>query len=290
MSIIQFSTSSSPSPLSPAFLFPCKPINPANNRFDLCSMVWTQSADRYLFTPIPALDLPNVRVSLLFMDASEISHTTTTEDPWFNATTPITGESLISNQMSQRYFVANEPTGVLGCVTQGYICNPTLPKGQDCRPIYSESYDNNHIAELWNDQKDIETVEGAMGAILGVLTTSPEAFYATAGVPSLLAGFSLMGPMQPVGLPANQWQKEAEYNFQNVLASMQAANIEVLTGKAPWTLMGGRPCPPQEGCRRICGHQVRDSSRPTNRTCKAYLCRKSRVPGSTRSVCSGWSS
>ncbi|KAJ4294167.1 hypothetical protein N0V90_007857 [Kalmusia sp. IMI 367209] len=224
------------------------------------SMIWTDSSVRDYFTPIDALDRPDTRLSLLFMDASDIYHTSSVEDPWFSATTPITGLSVTSDSdnSTHEYFVAEKPTGVLGCLTQAFICNPELPQDKNCKPLYPAS-NINQLPEIWANTQDRMAVEGALGAMLSVMSTTPEAFYLMTGIPSLLAGFSLLGPLQLAKLPITQWQEEVEYNFQNVLASMQASMIEVATGKAPWGRMEGLPCLQQDGCRRICGNQVSSS-------------------------------
>lgn len=185
------------------------------------------------------------------MDASFVIHNHSTEDPWFAVTTPQKDNTGV------QYFTSSAPTGVLGCLTQVSICKPALPPDTSCAPLYPSP----NLSTIFSHPQDLIAIQGALGAMLSVMSTSPDNFYFMAGIPSLLAGFSLFGPLQLTKLPPTQWQDEVEYNFQNVLASMQASMVEVATGKAPWERMEGGRCRKEDGCRKICGYQKIKSTR-----------------------------
>lgn len=109
------------------------------------------------------------------------------------------------------YFVANKPIGVLVCLTQAFICNLELPQDKNCKPLYPAG-NMNQLSESWANMRDRMAVESAPGAVLSMMAITPEGFYIVTGIPSLLAGFSLLGPLQLTILPTTQWQEEVEYN------------------------------------------------------------------------------
>jgi hypothetical protein len=160
------------------------------------------------------------------------------------------------NESTDQVFTAAEP-GVVGCATQIFYCNPELPDDKKCINMYSGAADTKQLSDIWPNTQDRMALGGVVGAMMSLLSVTPEDFYATAGVASLLAGFTVLGPYQTAKLPPNQWQKESEYNFQAVLASIQASTVEVLRGRTPWLNQHtGNLCLHTDGCRKICGYQV----------------------------------
>lgn len=94
-------------------------------------MIWTDPYDRDFFYPITSLDRSDARLSLLFLDGSEIYHNGIVEDPWFLAKTPILA-LLYDDNDTETLYISHEPGGVLTCAKRALYCNPELPKGMIC--------------------------------------------------------------------------------------------------------------------------------------------------------------
>ncbi|KAH8696936.1 hypothetical protein GQ44DRAFT_733494 [Phaeosphaeriaceae sp. PMI808] len=215
------------------------------------SAIYSNPNDRTHFTPIPQLDRSDAQVSLLFLDASDVINRNKTEDPWFAATTRGPYDGI-------KVYVADEPSGVLGCATQRFWCNPQLPEDTRCINFF-EAGGMDHLSKLWADPVDRAIVRGAMAPLNNKQSSLLEAFYRIPGLPSLLSRVTLIGPFQLDEIPSNRWQSEIEYTFQAGLAATQSMLVEAARGGFFWGLLD---CTGEDGvCIRKCKNQKIKSSR-----------------------------
>jgi hypothetical protein len=224
------------------------------------SALYTSASERHLFSPLPQLDRPDARTSLLFLESSGVLYINRTEDPWFAATTAGTMNVAIQEAVSglQEFHVANEPAGVLGCATQRFYCNPELPEDKRCVNILGP-YDLGLLSKLWPNEADQAILRGTIAPIHIDAASHPEVFYLASSLPTLLTRFTLLGPWQTDTIPSNKWQQEMEYIFQGTLTSLQSSLVEDAMGDL---LAGGDICTKtRERCIKKCYSQKIYSSR-----------------------------
>ncbi|ENI08048.1 hypothetical protein COCC4DRAFT_20941 [Bipolaris maydis ATCC 48331] len=203
---------------------------------------------------IPELQKPDGAVSLVFLDASEILYVNKTEDPWFSATTPF-DNSLAISMDGPGFFIANEPVGVIGCVTQRLYCNPTLPENVGCIDGFAISNRQSWwdlFKSAWPDAND----RSAMNAFVYALGTQAmlDDYYFMPSLPTLLSRSTVQGNLQLAVIPKDRWQDEREYLYNASLAAIQSMMVEHARGL---DFGMGTYCERERECRRICRSQLR---------------------------------
>lgn len=156
---------------------------------------------------IPELRKPNAQVSLLFLDASEVLYSNKTYDPWFSATTNVPDG-----------FVADEPVGILGCVTQRRYCNPNLPGDIGCS-IYLSTDIDAEIERSWPDASDQSVMRGLLAALNEMVFELLVAYYHP-DLPSLLSRSTIVYNQQRATIPKDRWQDEREHLYKASLAGI----------------------------------------------------------------------
>lgn len=203
-------------------------------------------------------------MSLHLLDASQVVYAQSTEDPWFSATTQIQDDEGLGEALggvaSQLYF-ADAPANVLGCVTERFYCNPSLPSSVGCIDSFgyirglNRSYEMDGadtIPLIWPDTKDQSVMRPflttlSMGVTLDSMHVIPTS-------PTLLARRTLFGFIQMEQLPMDQWQIEQEHLFKVSLAQIQLMVIDFARGF--WIGTGGF-CELGNTCYKGCRSQVR---------------------------------
>jgi hypothetical protein len=195
-------------------------------------------------------------VSLLFLDASEVVYANKTEDPWFSATSLFDNSSLASSANGSHYFVADEPVGVLGCVTQRSYCNPNLPEIVGCIDgfaVISGQYSLDPFKSAWPDANDQSAMRAFVAALSNQGAGLLDAYYAIPNSPTLLSRSTIFLNMQVATIPKDRWQDEREYLYKASLAAIQSMMVEHARG---FTLSKNMYCEGEKECRRICHSQV----------------------------------
>lgn len=205
---------------------------------------------------IPELRKPNATISLLFLDSSEVVYVKKTEDPWFSATSLFNSSFLVSSANSRDFFVADEPVGILGCVTQRLYCNPNLPENVGCIDGFAalnEQSSSGLFKSAWpnaNDQSAMRALVAALGIQgAGLL----DYYYNIPHSPTLLSRSTILGNIQVAAIPKDRWQEEREYLYKASLAGIQARMVEHARG---FDISGNPLCEGEKECRRICHSQV----------------------------------
>lgn len=198
---------------------------------------------------------PNGAVSLLFLDASEVIYVNKTEDPWFSATTLFDNSSSDSSTDGTGPFVADEPVGVMGCVTQRLYCNPNLPEDVGC--IDGFAIDDHQSSldlfqSVWPDANDQSVMHGFVNTLnnQGLL----DDHYFMPSSPTLLSRSTLAFNLQLAAIPKDRWQDEREHLYKASLAAIQSAMVDHARGLDFST---STYCEGERECRRMCRSQVR---------------------------------
>ncbi|KAF2002997.1 hypothetical protein P154DRAFT_573407 [Amniculicola lignicola CBS 123094] len=167
-------------------------------------------------------------VSVIHLGSTDIINVYKTEDPWFNASTPVAVPWDSQMELGfKEYYVASEPARVLGCATQISYCDPELPKTIGCREAFVDEAAEKGSKELWPDPQARAKVRGLQYALSSFRTFAPGDYYSSKSIPSLLTRFSMTSDgLQPVAIPKDRWKEEVEYIFQTNLAAMQSRMVE----------------------------------------------------------------
>ena len=197
---------------------------------------------------VPGLAQSHDKVSLIFLDGSEIYYFNKSEDPWLAATTPLQDETG-----SPMTWLSDEPAGVLGCASKRMLCKAGSRDSDECVSIFglNKTVDGD-LKTLWPDLQD-RLFLAPLVAMLddrgsGVL----EDFYRISGAPSLLTRKTLMVNCQAAVVPPDRWQEEVTYLYRTALATMQVGAVEYARGF--WSAK--EHCNAQFPCKRLCHSQV----------------------------------
>lgn len=218
------------------------------------------------FYPIPELQRWDGDIQIFFLSSNRLRFTQATEDPWFNASTPLGSfdfPSLQTTGDNATLYYASEPASPLGCLSQEQLCNPSLPEqsrrctnltrpktvGLEAAALGLFPPGSNSDARLtwafnsiFHDSAAVQDVIDTLGA---------QALLARAGVKN-----GLQGP-----LPTNQWQTEVEHWFNTTLASLQQSFVNLARGPDDDSVLEYLVRPANSSTREAgyCKDQVRDS-------------------------------
>lgn len=193
----------------------------------------------------------------------------------------------MANGDTLEFYAADDVASVVGCVGQSQLCNPTLPKGQQCSPFASVEDTRFNARNMWPEWERLKSL------LVTLLNFDPSLVPFILGPESLTAryGFSV-GIQAPI--PANQWQLEIEHWFKSGLAYLQNLQVDYGTGRSdPSMRKFVRPQEDADGSRYFCQNQVSKTSFviPRQKSMANYApasCRKSSPPPtpiSTPSAC-----
>jgi hypothetical protein len=212
-----------------------------SRRLTLESVIRSSSDESVVF--IPQLQSSNGKVSLIFLDASEVLTFNETADPWFQGT-PL----MYKNQPSDS--LSTKTPGVIGCITRRFYCNPSLPAEAACINGFAHNI-SDVLPQVWNNTQDLSAIRPILSA-LG--PNYLDVWYFLRSVPTLLSRNTIMGGMQMDTLPDDRWQAERENLFRASLVSIQSTMIEYARGF--WLDMSDS-CSNGTQCWKTCRNQVR---------------------------------
>jgi hypothetical protein len=190
----------------------------------------TLMEEQSTFDPIPALGGNETDVTLFFLSANDVTHTTPCDDPWYAAhlMRPWHNRGAASPNATIPTYLRDEPTRALGCATRYQFCNPDSGIRDSCTPLTGIYPATMAADKLWRTDEQREFFNTSSNQILKVASGLVEIVSMT-GISSLTARQGLANGMQGP-LPSNQWQLEVENWFGATMADLQRATLEHVTG------------------------------------------------------------
>jgi hypothetical protein len=203
---------------------------------------------------IPQLRRPNTSVSIIFLEASGITYTNRTEDPWFSATTLKGGMVGWNNEVIET-FVADAPAGVLGCAVQQSLCNPAMADIDGCIfTTYNRTEVADAMAKVWPDSQERSFLRAFMSILTSQSTNYVDKLYSLRGVPALLSRNTLLSSFQTAVLPHDRWMDERQYLFNVSMALLQYDLVNLARGV--WDGAGFYCWREHDDCSMLCDSQV----------------------------------
>ncbi|KAJ4303483.1 hypothetical protein N0V90_002378 [Kalmusia sp. IMI 367209] len=186
------------------------------------------------YYPIQELNRSDALVALIFLDSTDLRYLEKVEDPWFSATTAAAVDESWYLPNGTQLFQADQPMTVIGCTSQVFYCNPKLSESQRCVNIFGPGTYRERFAAIWPGPNDLIAFLGYFASD-NVMIATPDSFYDTQGLPSLLARFTLDGGLQLDALSRDKWKQEMEYTCQGSLVSFQSSLAQA-SQKGVWFL------------------------------------------------------
>ena len=110
----------------------------------------------------------------------------------------------------------------MGCTSELQYCNPKITDpGKQCKSFYWSVPFIERLAQLWPDKDDLAAFDGYLLSN-SLLVATPDSFYGTVGLPSLLARFTLDTNIQYGVQSRDSWRREMEFICQASLPSFQS--------------------------------------------------------------------
>lgn len=209
----------------------------------------SQILDYSEFNPIEDLRLTAGDTTLVFLSADRVRFSEKVDDDWYSAhQNGVVNATYYSLNQTVPYYLADEPTSVLGCNLLFQVCDPSKPPEQGCSPWGGQADTEFHDVPPRTRRDKIQN-----WALHG--TGIPDLIEALRAS-SLTSRFRYLNTLQGP-LPSNQWQLEVE-NWHNIeLVGYQSALIESATGPGDSGMLKyywKQPSNDEE--RYVCGNQV----------------------------------
>lgn len=205
---------------------------------------------------IPELQRPDADVTLFFLSAQGISYFEPVDDPWFSAHRD--GKLQVDTRTNDTFhlYQQDEAASVMGCITQGQICNPNAPSDRRCQPVRSWWQNVALFPKLWPDPdvRTNQTVKWLNEMFHQSYNTMTE-IGRTGGTSALSARF-VQGPHISGSLPNDQWQEEVQRWAGASATSLQATFVEAVMGLPGLSENVSVPAN-TEGAWSVCHSQVR---------------------------------
>ncbi|XPT04365.1 hypothetical protein M3J09_013444 [Ascochyta lentis] len=206
---------------------------------------------------VPSMNNQDAKVSLLFLDSSNVIYNIPTSDPWFAAS-----QVLPAYYPGHRVYSADQPASVIACTTRVSICKPGEHSTEDCAGAFDHRGLTPALRALWKNTEQAASVEGAIWYINRGKIFDSDVFYQTPGLPALMSQWSVDGITQTDNITSDRWQSELEHAFQASLAALQAAAVELASGSLQWEYLPlgpydsvCNPPKPNGACRKVCKTQ-----------------------------------
>lgn len=210
---------------------------------------------RGTFFPIPELQRPAADVSLAFLSANDVPFSQQSDDSWYSAHLPITDTFTMHNvTTNMTLYYRDDPVRVLGCTSRYQYCNPNLEPNISCTPLTGIFAVQPLAESLWKTEQQGAMFNWSSSTILHNAIGLIEVL-SKLGTSSLTARHKWAdGKQGPI--PDNQWQLDVEHWFTTILADLQRAAVDVVTGPLDRNFTKGlrRPQKPEE--RLLCDSQV----------------------------------
>ena len=195
-----------------------------------------ESADS-TWLPIPALRRDDADVTILFLAQNIVTYTAPVLDPWFHATFTVQPSHLNAENSTypvqpsldvgedDTMYRANSVTNVLACADRHQFCSPAR---QTCTPLTSVSRLGAAADAL--DPSDVQR-DTAQSLLDAARWASTYHSVHSRGAAALRAADSLRGAdFTQVGLPPDQWTREAAAWFAVALARLQQRMLDRAAG------------------------------------------------------------
>lgn len=210
-------------------------------------------ADGSTFAPIPELHHARGDISLYFLSPNFVQFTGETDDPWYSAHFPFVNATATQFKDGKlQMYLADNPTSILGCLSQYQICNHNLPADHGCT-----TWDS--LMDTFNSHKDESRLDQTQNQVLGwigqAFASSIVNIVDKMGISGLTSRYGLnqgiQGPLAP-----DQWQLDVEHWFTVWLATLQGMLVLQATGPSDADVMPWVQTPRNEAEKHFCQSQV----------------------------------
>lgn len=207
--------------------------NMEDNKFLIdVEMYMPESPDLSTFAAIEELNRTDADVVLYFL-LSAMTYVEPVEDPWFQATTPVTWEAnvWIANASSNATMTAYQPdfnASVMGCTQQIQYCNHDKSK---CSALTGEALGGSLVDSIreFAVGLDLNTKQQSTLSRLAQASWNGDLYNEVTSTNALMVQRDLAGEVSPA-LPNNQWILEMQHSFLTGLTSMQMQIASYATG------------------------------------------------------------
>ncbi|KAI9788688.1 MAG: hypothetical protein M1816_006739 [Peltula sp. TS41687] len=185
------------------------------------------------FVPIPDLQRPAADISLMYLSANDVSFAEQTDDSWYSAHLPAgvgSGGPAWGRHENISLYFHDGPVRVVGCTSQHQYCNANVKPELGCTPLAGIFHAPILADSIWQTAKQRAMFQHSAVPILSLTNAM-----SLAEVPMQLKALSLTARTKLTDcvqgpLPDNQWQLEVEHWFTTILAYLQRAAVEQVTG------------------------------------------------------------
>ncbi|KAF9634759.1 hypothetical protein BFW01_g5654 [Lasiodiplodia theobromae] len=181
--------------------------------------------------PIEELRRPDSEVFIVFLSTNRYPFVGNSSDIWYSANTPVPDED--SKWTTVPLYQSDEAASPLGCAEQHQYCNPSLPDGENCTPLFGLDTRTMMITSM--------VKAGSLDSHSG-------------------NGWGLQGKIAD-----DQWQLDVQKWHNISLARIQQRFVDTTTGSSDPTLREMLYPPPDEDYRaQSCHSQLIRSTAYTN--------------------------
>lgn len=190
---------------------------------------------------------------IVFLSTNRYPFVGNSSDIWYSANTPVPDED--AKWTTVPLYQSNEAASPLGCAEQHQYCNPSLPDGENCTPLFG-SVENVNFSMLWPDYSEFH-IAGWFANVPTSLDTRTMMITSMVKAESLDShsgnGWGLQGKIAD-----DQWQLDVQKWHNISLARIQQRFVDTTTGSSDPTLREMLYPPPDEDYRaQSCQSQVR---------------------------------
>lgn len=214
------------------------------------------------FTPNHNISRPDADVYIIFLSGNGVRFRKLNEDPWYRGFVPDGFQHLSSD--AQRHAVVYRPdeaASPMGCIQQYQYCNADLQCGELASfadaTAKSAPFFNITLEEIWGNANVSGPAASRFAHFQNIIYTAYDlrSLLETLGIVSLKSRQSFVqGGF--VYLPSNQWQIDVTHWWATLLASSQAAFINVAHGPTDPSILPYTSPPQNSYMKEMCNNQV----------------------------------
>lgn len=228
------------------------------------------------FVPIPELKRDDADLYIMYLSGNGIRFSEPMDGEWYSATTPRGSTAFIAQTGESRRqpsYISDEAASPMGCISQWQWCNLGYPGNSGCGPLASEKDALYKAAPLFNlTENDFEPDRPSSPEAAGtrliwhILTlythpTGLSPLLVHMGPRSLISQTKLYSGLQ-LALPNNQWQLDVVHWWNSMLATLQAAYVDIIQGNYGSEFDAFRSPPLNNEEEKWCRNQVLYPSLP----------------------------
>lgn len=215
------------------------------------------------FTPIPALDIKNSSVTIVFASFYG-AYSGESDDLWLPAHQPLSLKGAhdgYSEVKIDGIYGPDKPFSVMACTEQFQFCNPSARSGVPQCTDYASMAQLSNYTDNNSTFRNVFTNEHqmALALALGLAVNPANINSVVVSPPALLLASQLSATQFSIPPAPNQWVLETENWFQIGLAIMQRYTVDYISGPptqfTPHVAYYNESTMP-EGLKWLCGTQI----------------------------------